>query len=196
MTGQAAFAKLLRMPRSFRDNTSGLAVTEFALIAPLLIMFMGVVFEVGRGWLEYQNFVSTVDNTARWAARFPAFEARVRTGIPSYISRSTARIDTKTLDLTLRSASKSASGVVLAFSAYNFYGNTSDVNWSTVLDSENFKIGEVAVVITGRYWYKPFFAIFGNYSIKFEYGVAINPFFSRSYNYLTGDSDWKYYNVR
>ncbi len=180
----------------FRRNTSGIAATEFALIAPLLIMFLGVVFETGRGWLAYQNFVSVVDNTARWAARFPMFEARVRTGIPSYITRSTVGMDVDELDLTLRSASKSAGGVVQEFPAHDFFGGTSDMDWSAILDRENFKVGEAAIIVTGRYGFKPLFSVLGDTEVTFEYNVAVNPFFSRSYKYLDGDSDWEHYNVR
>lgn len=61
-------------------SRSGVAAVEFSLLLPMLIIFLAVMIETGRGWLSYDRFVTVVDNTARWSARFPEFEERVRTG--------------------------------------------------------------------------------------------------------------------
>ena len=64
---------------------SGAAALEMGLLAPLLVLMLAVIIEVGRGWLSYDRFMTIVDDSARWAARFPEFEERVRTGVPSFV---------------------------------------------------------------------------------------------------------------
>lgn len=180
----------------FLHDKGGVAATEFALLLPLLLMFLGVIFEVGCGWMSYQRFVTLIDNTARWSARFPAFETKVRLGTQDFVKRFSNPLNLNELDLTLRSAKLVAGVPILQYAEYNYYGNTKDMNWSKSMKDENFAEGEIAIIITGRYIYKPFFSILGNYKFEFDYSVAVNPYFSRRYDLKIGNADWDLWNVR
>ena len=83
---------------------SGAAAVEMGLLAPVLILFLAVIVEVGRGWISYDRFVTVIDNAARWSARFPEFETRVRTGVSQFaIIAGNGILATDKLNLTLRS---------------------------------------------------------------------------------------------
>lgn len=182
--------------RQLLRDTKAVAAVEFALLLPLLFMFLGATFEVGRGWLSYQRFVTVVDNTARWSARFPMFENKVRTGVDSFVTKFASPLLLDKLDLSLRSVKMDAGVPKLEFPAYNFYGNTDNMNWSKALTDENFVFNEAAIVVTGRYAYRPLFSTIANVEIQFTYSIATNPFFSRKYQYEAGNSDWNYWNVQ
>lgn len=124
---------LRRLARRAIFSGSGATAVEFALLLTLLLIIMGVVFETGRAWLYYDRFVGVVDNTARWAARFPHFEERVRTGIPSFVTMAARPLDMKGLNLTLRSAKLVGGVPVLEFPAYNFFGSAENIDWKTSL---------------------------------------------------------------
>ncbi|MCZ7911055.1 TadE/TadG family type IV pilus assembly protein [Agrobacterium leguminum] len=175
---------------------SGAAAVEMALLAPLLILILAVVLEIGRGWLSYDRFVTAVDNTARWSARFPEFETRVRTGVKSFVLMSgNGLLQTEKLNLTLRSAKLVGNVPELQFQPYNFFGSAEGVKWQRAVKDGNFGPNEAIIVVSGRYSYRPLFAFLADTTIDFEYVTAINPFFSRHYPYQSGKSDFGKWNV-
>lgn len=182
--------------KRFGRDLRGIAATEFAILAPVLVLLLAFVFEVGHAWLSYQRFVVVVDVAARWSARFPMFEPRIREGIPSFVKQLAAPLHADRLNLTLRSATKTASGATLAFDPYVFMGNKDDLDVTALLKGANFNYGEAAIVVSGECNFKPYFALFGDYTIKFDYDAVVNPFYSRSYQYSEKNTDWDYWNVR
>lgn len=94
---QSIFTTMMR-------SRAGVAAVEFSLLLPMLVVLLAVMIETGRGWLSYDRFVTVVDNTARWSARFPEFEERVRTGVKTFVIAAGRPLDPEKLDLTLRSA--------------------------------------------------------------------------------------------
>lgn len=181
---------------SLMRSRSGVAAVELSLLMPLLILVLAIAIEIGRGWISYDRFVSVVDNTARWSARFPEFEERVRTGIKSFVIDTGRPLDPDKLDLTLRSARLVGGVAVTEFAPYNFFGSAENVKWDKILTEGNFKTEETAIVISGRYKYRPFISLLSNTTIEFEYVTAVNPYFSRHYKYQKGKSDWSFWNVR
>ncbi len=177
-------------------SRSGVAAVEFALLAPLLVLFYTAVFETGRGWLAYMKFESTVQNAARYAARYPEFERRVRVNLPLIIREALAPLAADELKLTLFSLKMSGGKVSTVFAPYAFYGAVSDIDISTVVTPGLFTEGEAVIALVGSYSYRPI--IFDSIvrTITFEKSIALNPFFSRSYEYNKNDADWDYYNVR
>ncbi|MCZ7464037.1 TadE/TadG family type IV pilus assembly protein [Rhizobium rhizogenes] len=175
---------------------SGAAAVEMALLAPLLMLILAVVIEVGRGWLSYDRFVMIVDNTARWSARFPEFETRVRTGVDKFVTiAGNDLIEMENLNLTLRSAKVVGSTTVLQFPPYNFFGTAEGVEWEKTTMKGNFGPKDSIIVVSGRYSYKPLFSMLSDVTISFEHVTAINPFFSRHYPYQAGKSDFGKWNV-
>jgi hypothetical protein len=181
---------------SLISSRSGVAAVELALLMPLLILVLAMVIEIGRGWMSYDRFVTVVDNTARWSARFPEFEERVRTGVKSFVIAAGRPLESEKLDLTLRSAKLVGGVAVTEFAPYNFFGNAENVKWDKILTQGNFKTEEAVIVISGRYKYRPLISLLGNTDIEFEYVTAVNPYFSRHYKYQKGKSDWLFWNVR
>ncbi|MFJ1311963.1 TadE/TadG family type IV pilus assembly protein [Rhizobium sp. AU243] len=177
-------------------SRSGVAAVEFALLMPVLILVLALAIELGRGWLSYDRFVTLVDNTARWSARFPEFEERVRSGVKSFVMKAGRPLDPEKLDLTLRSAKLVGDVPVTEFPPHNFFGNAENVKWDKVLTAGNFKAEETAIVISGRYKYRPLISLLSDTTIEFEYVTAVNPYFSRHYKYQKGKSDWSFWNVR
>lgn len=188
--------RLKSLSISLMRSRSGVAAVEFALLMPLLILVLAMVIEIGRGWMSYDRFVTVVDNTARWSARFPEFEERVRTGVKSFVMAAGRPLEPEKLDLTLRSAKLVGGVAVTEFAPYNFFGNAESVKWDKILTEGNFKIEETAIVISGRYKYRPLISFLSNTAIEFEYVTAVNPYFSRHYKYQKGKSDWLFWNVR
>lgn len=177
-------------------SRSGVAAVELSLLMPLLILALAMAIEIGRGWISYDRFVSMVDNTARWSARFPEFEERVRTGVKSFVIDAGRPLDPAKLDLTLRSAKLVGGVAVTEFAPYNFFGSAENVKWDKILTEGNFKTEETAIVISGRYKYRPLISLLSDTTIQFEYVTAVNPYFSRHYKYQKGKSDWSFWNVR
>ncbi|CDN93815.1 TadE/TadG family type IV pilus assembly protein [Agrobacterium tumefaciens] len=174
----------------------GVAAVEFSLLLPMLIIFLAVMIEIGRGWLSYDRFVTVVDNTARWSARFPEFEERVRTGVKTFVIDAGQPLDPDKLDLTLRSAKLVGGVAVTDFAPYNFFGSAENVTWDKMLKAGNFKEEESVIVISGRYKYSPLFSFLSATTFHFEYVATVNPYFSRHYKYQKGKSDWAFWNVR
>jgi hypothetical protein len=143
-----------------------------------------------------RKFNTTVENAARLAARYPEFEQRVRTAMPLIAAEMLAPLQTANLDLTLFSVTVGSGSSTLAFSPYNFFGHASSMDWSDLVDDGLFASGEAVIVVGGRYAYTPLFLDGVVPSIGFSHMVAVNPFFSRSYNYQVTNSDWDYFNVR
>jgi hypothetical protein len=167
-----------------------------ALLAPLLILILAVVLEVGRGWLSYDRFVSVVDNAARWSARFPEFEKRVRTGVTTFaVMSGNGILQTDKLNLTLRSVELVGNTPVEQFKPHNFFGSAEEVKWEKAVTDGKFGPKEAVIVISGRYSYQPLFSILSGTAISFEHVTAVNPFFSRHYPYQTGKSDFDKWNV-
>ena len=186
---QSIFTTMMR-------SRAGVAAVEFSLLLPMLVVLLAVMIETGRGWLSYDRFVTVVDNTARWSARFPEFEERVRTGVKTFVIAAGRRLDPEKLDLTLRSARLVGGVAVTEFAPYNFFGSAENVKWDKMLKAGNFKEEEVVIVISGRYKYRPLFSFLSNTTLEFQYVATVNPYFSRHYNYQKGNSDWKFWNVR
>ncbi len=175
---------------------SGAAAVEMALLAPLLILFLAVIVEVGRGWISYDRFVTVIDNAARWSARFPEFETRVRTGVPRFaIISGNGILETDKLNLSLRSVELVGTTPKEQFKPYNFFGSAEDVPWQKAVTDGKFGPKEAVIVIAGRYSYRPLFSILFGTTISFEYVAAVNPFFSRHYPYQNGKSDFGKWNV-
>ena len=180
----------------FSRCREGAAAVEMGLLAPLLILILAVVIEVGRGWLSYDRFVTIVDNSARWAARFPEFETRVRTGIPSFVVLSGSGIlQTSNLNLTLRSVKLVDKVARLQFPAHNFFGSAEKVPWEQTVIENGFGPQEAVIVVSGRYSYQPLFSFLTDVTISFEYVAAVNPFFSRHFPYQEGKSDFAKWNL-
>jgi len=179
----------------FFHHDLGAAAVEFALIAPLLLLFYAVIFECGRGWLAQRKFHATIENAARFAARFPEFDVGVRTGLPLIVARSIAPLGSGTLDLALISAKIDEREPSTVFE-YDFVGDASSINWRNTVRNSLFAQGEPVIVVTGRYAYAPLF--FGQFTgdITFEDTVVLNPFFSRSYAYSNNNARWDYFNVQ
>ncbi|KAA3504024.1 MULTISPECIES: TadE/TadG family type IV pilus assembly protein [Rhizobium/Agrobacterium group] len=177
-------------------SRSGVAAVEFSLLLPMLIIFLAVMIETGRGWLSYDRFVTVVDNTARWSARFPEFEERVRTGVKTFVIEAGQPLNPEELDLTLRSAKLVGGVATVEFAPYNFFGSAEAVTWDKMLKAGNFKDEEAVIVISGRYKYSPLFSFLRPTTIEFEYVATVNPYFSRHYKYQKGKSDWSFWNVR
>jgi Flp pilus assembly protein TadG len=55
--------------RRFRSSEDGVAVVEFVLCVPLMILILAIVMEFGRLFLGYQSTVSGVRNASRYLAR-------------------------------------------------------------------------------------------------------------------------------
>jgi Flp pilus assembly protein TadG len=55
--------------RRFRRSEDGVAVVEFVLSVPLMILIFAIVMEFGRLFLGYQSTVSGVRNASRYLAR-------------------------------------------------------------------------------------------------------------------------------
>lgn len=55
--------------KSFRRSENGVAVVEFVLSVPLMILVFAIVIEFGRLFLGYQATVSGVRNASRYLAR-------------------------------------------------------------------------------------------------------------------------------
>jgi Flp pilus assembly pilin Flp len=55
--------------RRFRRSEDGVAVVEFVLCVPLMILILAIVMEFGRLFLGYQSTVSGVRNASRYLAR-------------------------------------------------------------------------------------------------------------------------------
>lgn len=188
--------RLKSMLTAMMRSRSGVAAVEFSLLLPMLIVFLAVMIETGRGWLSYDRFVAVVDNTARWSARFPEFEERVRTGVETFVIAAGRPLDADKLDLTLRSAKLVGGVAVTEFEPYNFFGTAENVTWDKMLKAGNFKEEETVIVISGRYKYSPLFSFLRSTVFEFEYVVTVNPYFSRHYKYQSGKSDWSFWNVR
>ncbi|AVH41749.1 pilus assembly protein TadG [Agrobacterium tumefaciens] len=176
---------------------SGAAALEMGLLAPLLVLMLAVIIEVGRGWLSYDRFMTIVDDSARWAARFPEFEERVRTGVPSFVVLSGSGIlQTGKLDLTLRSVKLVDKVARLQFPAHNFLGSAEDVPWEKTVIANGFVAQDAIIVVSGRYSYRPLIAAVADITLKFEYVAAVNPFFSQRYPYQSGKSDFAKWNLK
>lgn len=175
---------------------SGAAAVEMGLLAPVLILFLAVIVEVGRGWISYDRFVTVIDNAARWSARFPEFETRVRTGVSQFaIIAGNGILATDKLNLTLRSVELTGGTPKEQFRPYNFFGSAEDVRWQNAVTGGGFGPKEAIIVVSGRYSYQPLFSILFGTTITFEHVAAVNPFFSRHYPYQTGKSDFGKWNV-
>ncbi|MEO5807413.1 TadE/TadG family type IV pilus assembly protein [Devosia sp.] len=181
--------------RRFWANKEAVAAVEFALLLPLLMILYSVVFETGRGWLSYRKFYNTVEAAARYAARYPEFEGRVRANVPAVVLDLIKPLNTANLNLTLFSTIVDSGIAKLTFAPYNFYGNASTADYRTAVAKGHYREGETVIVVAGTYSYQPisFFSVLGSINFHLEY--TINPFFSRTYIYQAGTSDWNQYNV-
>jgi hypothetical protein len=61
----------VRRPRSWRRDTSGSMIPEFALIVPLFSLLLFSFFEMGRAFWTYHIVSASVRDAARYAARLP-----------------------------------------------------------------------------------------------------------------------------
>lgn len=177
-------------------SESGVAVIEFALMAPLLIMLFALVFELGRIALYYQQLNSFVDGTVQWAARYPQFDSNVRQGVTRFASIAAPPGYDEKLSLTLRSVRMDQGNFVNNFAPYNFFGNAEGVAWQTGLHNAQFKDGEVVIVVSATYRYELLFKMFGSQTFDMKYTKFTNPFYSRSYDFNAGVADLDYFNAR
>lgn len=128
---------------------SGAAAVEMGLLAPVLILFLAVIVEVGRGWISYDRFVTVIDNAARWSARFPEFETRVRTGVSQFaIIAGNGILATDKLNLTLRSVELTGGTPKEQFRPYNFFGSAEDVRWQKAVTDGGFGPKEAIIVVS------------------------------------------------
>ena len=185
------FSTLARLARS----RSGAAAIEFTFLLPLLLIFCGIVFETGRIIIYYQRMVTVVDNTARFAARFPEFDSRARSGALLYAQLAGPPSSDTRLDLTLRSAKLNEGTPQLAFPAYNIMGNAQDVAWQDTMKGSGFLTNEAAIIVSGRYRHQISFIFLFTREIDLTYVAATNPYFSRDYRYNDGVSDQDYWNA-
>lgn len=179
-----------------KASRSGVAAVEFALVAPLLLLVMALVFELGRMAFYYQQLNAFTDAATRWAARFPQFDQNARQGVSQYATIAAPPGYSQRLSLTLRSVRVYQGGFQENFAPYNFFGNAQDIPWQSTLSNASFKEGEAIIVVSARYRYTLFFNLFGNATIDISDVEFTNPFYSRSYTYQTGVADLNYWNVR
>lgn len=181
--------------RRFLHDRVGVAAVEFALLLPLLLLFYTVLFETGRGWLAKRKFNVAIESAARYAVRYPQFDSTVRQGLPLVVGRTLAPLGTNGLNLSLVSARMDRGEARVVFT-HAFFGNAVDIPWRHLVNPALFAQTEPVVIVVGRYSYDPI--LFGNVTgpIVFETAIAVNPFFSRSYEYESGVTDFDFFNVR
>lgn len=61
--------KLIKLFRNFRRSEDGVAVVEFVLSVPMMILMFAIVVEFGRLFLGYQATVSGVRDASRYLSR-------------------------------------------------------------------------------------------------------------------------------
>jgi Flp pilus assembly protein TadG len=189
------FRRLLAAVGRLRRAESGVAAVEFALLASILLLVYALVFETGRGWLATRKLNSMVENVARFAARFPEFDQNVRNGIPLVAAQTLAPLDMGGLNLALFSA-RISRGEPVADYSHLFYGTVPTINWKDQVDLRGYAEGETVIIVVGSYSYRPILFQVATGDIDFAHVVSLNPFFSRSYTYQAGMSDFARYNVR
>lgn len=184
----------LTIARRLARAESGVAAVEFALLASVLLLVYAIVFETGRGWLATRKLDSMVENIARFAARFPEFDKNVRNGVPLVAAQTLAPLDLQGLSLALFSV-RIVRGDPVTDYMHLFYGAAPTINWASQVDLRGYAEGETVIVVVGSYSYRPvLLQTAGN--INFSQVVSLNPFFSRTYTYQAGTSDFAKYNVK
>ena len=87
-----------RTPRSARTDRRGAAVVEFAIVAPLLVLLIFGIIEVGRLVMVQQILTNASREGARRAVLEHATAAEVQTVADNYLSNSSISGATVTVD--------------------------------------------------------------------------------------------------
>jgi Flp pilus assembly protein TadG len=107
---------MTRLVRKLVRRESGAAMVEFALVAPLLILFATGVIDLGRAFKQYNTLSQAVRDGARFAATHP------KVATATLATRVRARVDSTFRDEA--GASKPSTNATLTCSNANNYQYT------------------------------------------------------------------------
>lgn len=172
-----------------RRDTRGIAIIEFALALPLLILFFVVMVEVGRLWMTKRSFENSVVGVARMAASFPEYEDRVRSYAPLIANGLMRGPGTSGINMTLTSLVLKNGGLTEQFAPQTLLGSTSGIGWAGKVVAGDYMNNQAVIFVSATYAYRPIFAtLLGNKTITFSKTYTLMPLFSRAYPLRIGTS--------
>lgn len=93
--------KLEKFGRSCRRNRSGVAVVEFAIVAPVFVLFVMGMIEVSRGLMVQEVIVNAAREGARVAVLDNSTSSSVTSTVQSYLTAANISASAATITVTI-----------------------------------------------------------------------------------------------
>lgn len=174
--------------RLWRDRT-GIAAVEFALVAPLFVLLLGISVELSRMMIAYRQFQTAVIGVARHVARYPEFELRAREYAKPLAAALFPAGDVKSLNVIVYSLYKDGGAMKEAFPGYVLFGKDPSMYWSGYVRAADFANEEAAIFVGASYEYRPLFPTLLDIPVTFHKDMVIMPSFGRKYPWNNGQVD-------
>lgn len=178
------------VPGFFRDRT-GVAAVEFALLAPLLCLVLGVSVEVGRMVIIYRQFEDVVIGLSRHVARYPEYEYRAREYARPMPSALFPGGDIAALNVMVNGLVKRPGDSIMTeiFPGNILFGSNPNMPWQDYVNANAYADDEAMIFVAASYVYRPIMSFVPSLSITFRKDVQIMPSFGRSYPWNDGQVD-------
>ncbi|MEN0000752.1 MAG: TadE/TadG family type IV pilus assembly protein [Pseudomonadota bacterium] len=178
------------------EGRKGSIAVEFALIFPLLILLGMAIADL----IIYTRDVRRADHlnakVAELAATHPAFDNAARASIQRALSIYNTQLNGRDLRVDIVSVEKTGGALREAFPTTNLHGGSTGISWRNYLSDDHFVDGEVAIVVSTRLVSNTITSLLVRLEQPYSVTTAVQPFYSRSYDYADGYVDHAYHNVQ
>ena len=165
---------------------------EFALLAPLLCLMLGVAVETGRVLISYRKFETVFAGVSRHIVRYPEYEKRSRDYAKPIPKTLFPEIDQASLNLVVVSLVKEGGILKEVFPPHVLFGVNPGIAWNATVKPANYAEDEAVVFVAAIYKYKPLFSVGTSFSLEFKKTAMILPPFSRKFPWNNGQVADKY----
>lgn len=170
---------------------SGVAMIEFAVLLPLLILLFAASVEISRLYISYRAVVHATEGLSRHFASLPEYDARAREQAKPVAQALLPGRSTKNFNMQVTVLDRNGAGLDQVFTD-TMFGTDPKVDWSNVIKPANYEQGERIIFVVGTYQYKPMFGVLPLGTITLSKTYVAIPFFSRKYVRNEGVAEDKY----
>lgn len=182
-------AQARKRKTAFLSDRRGMAAVEFALIAPLLCLLLGMATELTRMMMFYRQFQTATVGVARLLARYPEFEIRARENAKPLAAALFPAGDISSFNMIVYGLYREGGAMKESFPGYVLFGTDPSMYWSSYVKVADYVEDESLIFVGASYKYRTLFPDLVNIPITFHKDFVILPSFGRKYPYNSGQVD-------